>query len=179
MKLVGLSGSLSGYKTGKVVNDIIVYVRKNYPNIETEMIDLKEYTIDFVTGAPLQSYNSDTLTVVKKLLFADLIVIGTPIYQASITGALKNLLDHLPVDAFKNKVTGIVTLAGSEKHFLVAEHHLKPILTFLKATVPVGNIFVHNDLFNEEEQIVDPEYHIRIQKLFEEMLALHKSLSHS
>lgn len=177
MKLVGLSGSLSGSKTANIVNDVLKHSKLNYPEVETELIDLKDYEIEFVKGMPLQFYNNDTVTVVKKLLNADLIVISTPIYQASITGALKNLLDHLPVDAFKNKVTGIVTIAGTDKHFLVAEHQLKPILNFLKGIVPTGNIFVHSDLFDEDNQIDDPDYHRRIKKLVDEMLHLSKSLS--
>lgn len=175
MKIVGLSGSLSGSKTANVVNDILECSKLNYPEVETELIDLKDYEIEFVNGMPLQFYNDDTVTVVKKLLNADLIVIATPIYQASITGALKNLLDHLPVDAFKNKVTGIVTIAGTDKHFLVAEHQLKPILIFLKGIVPTGNLFVHSELFNEDNQIVELDYHRRIKKLVNEMFHLFKA----
>ncbi|MBH5319335.1 NAD(P)H-dependent oxidoreductase [Paenibacillus sp. GSMTC-2017] len=177
MKLVGLSGALAGSKTAKVVHDILICAKDIQPDIQTELVDLKDYDIDFVRGTPLQYYNKDTIEVVNKLLFADLLVIGTPIYQASITGALKNVLDHLPMNAFKEKVAGIVTLGGSDKHFLVAEHQLKPILTFLKATVPVGNVFVHNDLFDENKEISNPDYYRRIKKLAEEMVFLQNSLT--
>ncbi len=129
MKLVGLSGSLAGSKTSKVVYDFLSHAKSAYPELQTEFIDLKDYDIDFVRGTPLQFYNHDTVNVVNKLLKADMLMIGSPIYQASITGALKNLLDHLPENALKNKVVGIATLAGSDKHLMVAEHQLKPILT--------------------------------------------------
>lgn len=80
-------------------------------------------------------------------------------------------------NALKDKVTGIVTLGGSDKHFLVGEHQLKPILTFLKAIVPVGNVFVHNDLFDENNNISNKDYYRRMKKLAEEMIFLQNSIA--
>lgn len=94
-----------------------------------------------------------------------------------LSGALKNLLDHLPTNALKDKVNGVVTLGGSDKHFLVGEHQLKPILTFLKAVVPVGNTFVNNDLFDENNNISDKDYYRRIKKLADEMIFLQSSIA--
>ncbi|WP_456276126.1 NADPH-dependent FMN reductase [Bacillus sp. AK128] len=177
MKLVGISGSLTGSKTAKAVVEVLHAAKKIDPSIQTEILDLKDYEVEFVRGTPLSYYNEDTITVVNKILSADFLVIGTPIYQASITGALKNLLDHLPTDAFKSKVTGIVSTGGSQKHFLVTEYQLRPILTFLKGSVPNGNVFVHNDSFNEDNQISDKDVEERIQKLANEMIHLQKFLS--
>ena len=58
--------------------------------------------------------------LIKKLEEADLIIIGTPVFVGSCTGALKNLLDHLaymwlvhrPSKDMFNKVGLIVTSAG-------------------------------------------------------------------
>ncbi len=45
--------------------------------------------LTFFNGAPLADYNDDTWNIVKKISSADFLVFGTPIYQASISGALK------------------------------------------------------------------------------------------
>ncbi|WP_323368641.1 NADPH-dependent FMN reductase [Radiobacillus deserti] len=103
---------------------------------------------------------------------ADLIVFATPIYQASFTGALKNLLDHLQMNALKGKITGIITHGHVEKHFLVAEYQLKPILSYLKGLVPTTNVFIHNDAYDEENDIVDSSALERLRNLAEEMLEL-------
>ena len=58
--------------------------------------------------------------LIKKIEKADLIIIGTPVFVGSCTGALKNLLDHLaymwlvhrPNENMFNKVGLIVTSAG-------------------------------------------------------------------
>jgi len=177
MKLVGVSGSLIGTKTSKMVFDVLSAAKKVDPTIETELVDLKDYEVEFVKGTPLLYYNEDTITVVNKILSADILLFGTPIYQASISGVLKNLLDHFPTDSFKSKVTGIVSTGGSHKHFLVSEYHLRPILTFLKGVVPTTSVFVHNEDFNDDNEIVSNNVLNRMQTLAEEMISLQKSLS--
>ncbi|KLV27016.1 NADPH-dependent oxidoreductase [Niallia circulans] len=174
MKLVGISGSLVGSKTAKAVNEVLVAAKALDPTIQVELVDLREYEIEFVNGAPLSYYNDDTIKVVNTILSADALVIGTPVYQASISGVLKNLFDHLPVDAFKTKVAGMVITGGTDKHFLVMEHQLKPILTYFKALITVQNVFVHNDYFDEENEIIDKEVKERMIKLAEEIIYLQR-----
>ena len=111
------------------------------------------------------------MKVVDTILAADCLVIGTPIYQASISGVLKNLLDHFPVDALHNKVTGMIATGGTDKHFLVLDYHLKPILSFLKGVVPEGNVYVLNDV-DEENEIHDANINRRIKKLGAEIIKL-------
>lgn len=176
MKLVGVSGSLIGSKTSKAVYEVLTAAKNIASDIQVELVDLKEYDVEFVKGTPLSYYNDDTIKVVNTILAADVLLFGTPIYQASITGALKNLLDHLPIDAFKSKVTGMITTGGTEKHFLVPEYQLKPILTYLKGTVPTGNVFIHNDQFDEDNEIIDVDVKQRIKKLAEELVLLKRSL---
>lgn len=178
MKLVGISGALAGDKTSLAVNDVLVAAQLLDSGLQTELIDLREYEVEFSVGSPLVDYNDDTWTVVNKMLSADFLVFGTPIYQASISGALKNLLDLFPENAFKYKVTGIVATGWSNKHYLVPEYQLKPVLSYFKGLIPTGNVFIHNDSFNEEsEEIIDKNVSERIQKLAEEMIYLQRAIN--
>ena len=177
MKLVGIAGALAGYKTYTVVHKVLQAAKSFDSVLETEIIDLKDYDVEFVRGTPLSYYNADTVKVVDTILAADCLVIGTPIYQASFSGALKNLLDHFPVDALHNKVTGLIATGGTDKHYLVLDYHLKPILSFLKGVVPEGNVYVLNDHFDEENEINDPSINRRIQKLGEEIIKLQRLIN--
>jgi len=178
MKLVGISGALAGEKTSIAVNDVLTAAKRQDSTVKTELIDLREYEIEFADGSALADYNADTWHVVNRMLTADFLVFGTPIYQASISGALKNLLDLLPENAFKHKVTGIVATGWSEKHFLVTEYHLKPILTYFKGLAPVGNVFIQNHSFNQDsDEIVNKTASERIQELAEEMIYLQRGIN--
>ncbi|UFU00608.1 NAD(P)H-dependent oxidoreductase [Radiobacillus kanasensis] len=172
MKLLGVSGSLAGWKTNMAVHTFLTAAKAIDSAIDTELLDLRDFEVELVRGEPLAYYNSDTWDVVQKIESADIIVFATPIYQASMTGALKNVLDHLQMNALKGKVTGIITHGHVEKHFLVAEYQLKPILSYLKGLVPTTNIFVHNDSYSDENEIVDQYAMDRLKKLAEEMIQL-------
>lgn len=89
MKLVGISGSIIGSKTAKAVNEVLNAAKAIDQDLEVELINLKDYEVEFVKGTPLSSYNQDTIKVVNTIQSADFLVIGTPIYQASIPGVLK------------------------------------------------------------------------------------------
>src|SRR5690606_6415553 len=68
MKLVGISGSLAGWKTYNVIEEVLSAAKKIDPTIETELIDLKDYEIELVNGSPLSFYNKDTWNVVQKIV---------------------------------------------------------------------------------------------------------------
>jgi FMN reductase len=176
MNLVGISGALAGSKTAIAVKETLNIAKKQDDNLQTELIDLKDYDVEMVKGYPLEKYNEDTQNVVNKILSADMLVIGTPIYQASISGVLKNLFDHIPQEAFDGKVVGMVATAGSEKHYLVPEYHLKPIISFLKGTLPPRNVFVHNSCYDETNTITNEDVLNRMAKMSEDMIKLQKTL---
>lgn len=178
LKLVGVSGTLAGNKTSQTVFDVLEAAELLDTSLKTELIDLRDYDLSFADGSPLAYFDDDTWPVANKILSADCLVFGTPIYQASISGVLKNLLDHLPEYAFKNKVTGIVATGLSEKHFLVTEYQLKPVLSYFKGLVPTENVFVQNDCFDlESGEISDNLVTKRLRSLAEEILFLQQSIN--
>ena len=86
---------------------------------------------------------------------ADLVVVATPVYKASYTGLLKVFLDRF---AGGTGLTGVVVplvLAASPAHALVGEHHLRPVLTELGATVPGRALFVLDSTFDDPAAYAD------------------------
>ncbi len=93
MKIVAINSSFSGTKTRRALDTL------SFPeDVEFELIELSQLNISFADGRDYREYTDDTTTLVSKILDADGIIIGTPVYQASIPGSLKNLFDLLPID---------------------------------------------------------------------------------
>lgn len=174
VNVVAVAGELTGWKTTVILHDLLEEMKRLDASVHTELIEMKEYDVEFARGLPLGDYNNDTWEVVSKISAADIVVFGSPIYQASMTGALKNLIDLFPTDALKRKVTGIITTGAIEKHFLVTEYQIKPVLSYLKGLVPTRNVFVHNDSFNEINDLIDDRVIPRLSEMADEMLQLHK-----
>ncbi|NIF20660.1 MULTISPECIES: NADPH-dependent FMN reductase [Pantoea] len=78
---------------------------------------------------------------------ADGVIVATPIYKASFSGALKTLLDLLPERALEHKVVLPIASGGSAGHMLALDYALKPVLNALKAQEILHGVFA------EEHQV--------------------------
>jgi len=171
MKIVGLSGSIVGSKTRTAMNYTLESVKKQYPDAEVTLIDLADYTIQFSDGRNYLEYEGDTGYVTKTIMDADAIIIGTPVFQASIPATLKNIFDLLPVNAFRDKIVSMLVTAGSSKHYLIAEQQLKPILAYMKAQIVQTYVFIEEKDFQRKE-IANDDVIFRIERLVEDTVVL-------
>jgi FMN reductase len=113
--------------------------------VEAELLDLADLGLGFADGRdPLGSpAEADAVAAVAD---ADALVLATPVYRGSMTGALKNLLDLLPVESLRGKPVGIAAMGASQHHYLGADRHLRDVLSFFGALVaPVGAYLVPAD----------------------------------
>lgn len=79
---------------------------------ETTLIDLAERQTAFADGRPATELHDDTAAVIMALTQADAVLLATPIYRGSLTGALKNLLDHVPVAALQGTPVALVSMGA-------------------------------------------------------------------
>lgn len=176
MKLVVLSGSNVGTKTRTVMEHATQTVLAQDPDVEATLIDLAEADMIFSDGRNFTEYTGDTGRVAKELMAADAMIIGTPIFQASIPAALKNVFDLLPTSAFLDKVVGVIATAGSSKHYLIPAQHLLPILSYMKAQVVQPYVFVgESDLHRGE--IVSHDVLQRLDRLVEDTIVLTRTFA--
>lgn len=176
MKLLGIAGTIIGAKPRIVVEKVLEEVKKNHPDIEVELLDLRDYDVQFCDGRNPSTYNEDTKKVIDIVSSADFYIIGTPIFNGSIPGPLKNLFDLINPNDFRNKVMGFVATGGTYQHYLVIENQLKPIAGFLRAYVAPGFVYANNDHFNQQNELVDPEVLNRVSALAEEVVFMQKAL---
>lgn len=105
----------------------------------TRMLDLGQLSLGFADGRPLEQLTDDTPKLVRAVEAADAVLLATPVYRATLTGALKNVLDLLPIDALRAKPVGVVAMGATLHHFLGAESHLRDILAWFGAwQLPTG-----------------------------------------
>lgn len=142
-KLAVILGSLT--PPGRLLNAVAAMVKtacETHPGLTTEILNLADFRISFADGRPPEAYGDDTSMVVGRISTADLFILATPVYRASFTGALKNLLDHLPVESLMGKPCGIITMGATAHHFLGADWHLRNVLTWFGALVPPVSVYL-------------------------------------
>lgn len=144
MKILVLAASNVGSKTGIATKEAYRLLEENYSEHELSYINLKEKELVFSDGRHYLDYSRDTAEVTQAVMATDVLILGSPIFQASIPGVLKNLFDLLPQNALRDKTVSMIMTAGSDKHYLVAEQQLKPILSYMKANVLQTYVFIRD-----------------------------------
>ena len=108
-------------------------------NAEVELVDLAERRIVAADGRPPDTLDDDTQATLAAIARADAVVLATPVYRGSFTGTLKNLLDHVPIEALRDKPVAIVAMGATAHHHLGAERHLRDVLSWFGAlTLPTA-----------------------------------------
>ena len=136
--IAALLGSVTppGRLTSAVVGAL---QRAESQGLQTVVFDPGAMSIGFADGRPLDQLTDDTSRLVKGIMAADAVILATPVYRGTLTGALKNALDLLPIEALLGKPVGIIAMGATLHHYLGAESHLRDILAWFGAfTLPTG-----------------------------------------
>jgi FMN reductase len=148
MKMVAIVGSVT--PPGRLLSAtrwLLDSALATHKEVDRELINLAEKRIAFADGRPPEQYLDDTARVVHSVQAAEGIVIASPVYRGSITGALKNLLDHLPVESLAAKPVGIVAMGATPHHFLGVDWHLRDILAWFGAMIVPTSVYLDSTDF--------------------------------
>lgn len=122
MKVLGLCGSHRSGNTELMVRKALEVCKSN--GLETDYVALAGLRIEFCTGCGVCknaldcSIKDDVMGVLKKMLDADALVVGSPTYFGCVSGKLKTLFDRtLPLRRqgylLKGKVGAALAVGGS------------------------------------------------------------------
>jgi FMN reductase len=168
LRILGISGNVrTPSRTASLVDAILASIESRF-GTETRKIDL-------VDAAPIlfRALRSDQLNeagqeIVSAVETADVLVVGSPVYRASYTGALKHLFDLVHFESLIGKPVILAATGGSPLHGLVTEHQLRPLFGFFKAlTLPTAVYALESDF--ETYAIRNPEITKRIDAAVREL----------
>lgn len=88
-----------------------------------------------LTGFPTNGLAED----LDRVRDADALVLVTPTFQGTFSGLFKSFLDLLQADDVRGLPVLLAATGGSERHSLVIEHGLRPVVAYLgMLAVPTG-----------------------------------------
>ena len=173
--LLGIHGSVT--RPGRLYQGLelaLQAVRNGENSVKTSLLHLGEHRISFADGRPLPDFSDDTEAVVDRVMAADMYIIATPIFRASFTGALKNLLDLVPVEGLMGKACGLLAMGATDHHYLTVDTQLRPVLAWFGAHLVPGAVYLQSRHF-QDGQLADSQAISDLQRLANGVVAMHRA----
>ena len=155
--LLGIHGSVT--RPGRLYQALQTALQPSgnqWEPVTTSLLHLGDHRISFADVRALSDYHDDTEAVVERVMAADMYLIATPIFRASFTASLKNLLDLVPLEGLMGKVCGLVAMGATDHHYLAIDSQLRPVLAWFGAHLVPGGVYLQSCQF-QDGQLADPD----------------------
>lgn len=135
----------------------------------TELVDLRQYDLPSLNAADMEVPAAEELREIVER--ADSVLLGTPNYHGSYSGALKNALDYCGHDEFEATTVGLLEVAAGAFPGS-ALIHLRTVSRTLGAwTLPTEVAIPDSRSVIDEGRITDHDIADRTHRLGEELAA--------
>lgn len=171
MKVLGISGSVKRpSRTAHIVERIVTTIGRA-ADVEADHIDLADAAPILFRALRADKLDEAGRAVVDAVEAADVLVVGSPVYRASYTGALKHLFDLVDFRALQGRRVILAATGGTPLHGLMLEHQFRPLFGFFGAvTVPTTVYAVEADF--TEYTLSNPAVEARIERAVAELFDL-------
>jgi FMN reductase len=133
-------------------------------NVEIELLELRDFNLVFYGSVPPDEYPPDVSRLRQAVKDSQGIILATPEYHGSLTGALKNMLDLMSIEEFETKIVGLVGVAGGDIGAINSLNTMKTICRNLHCWVLPQEVSIANSsqTFNDDGTVNDPAIEARL-----------------
>ena len=166
IRITGVCGSLRADGATKKALAVALKGAAEF-NAETALLELRDLNLVFYGSVPPDEYPSDVLKLRQALKDSQGIILATPEYHGSLTGALKNMLDLMSIEDFETKIIGLVGIAGGDIGAINSLNTMKTICRNLHCWVLPQEVSIANSgsAFDENGAVKDQALEERLLDL--------------
>ncbi len=129
--VLGISGSLSvPSRTSALLRAVLARFGSEADATLLELADVAPVVFGTLPKGPR---TTGARALIESVETADLLVVGSPVYRASYTGALKHLFDLVDHRALQGTPVLLCATGGTPLHGLMIDHQFRPLFAFFKA----------------------------------------------
>lgn len=170
VRIAGICGSLRGQDsyTLKLLTRVMDELERR--GAQTDLLDLAHMELPLCKSARDTDDNPATLDLRQRIHAAQGIVLSTPEYHNSYSGVLKNALDLLQYDQMRNKMFGLIGVAGGDMGAINALAHLRAVVRgvggfCIPQQISLPSVYQHFD----GDRLTDPQVRERVQHFAAEL----------
>ncbi|MDD5337677.1 MAG: NAD(P)H-dependent oxidoreductase [Candidatus ainarchaeum sp.] len=176
MKVLIICGSLRVNSLTRKLTDIAFdYAKTKYGNEhEITYLDLGKTPMEHFSGyASEVQYKKETLEVVNLVESSDVLLIGSPIYDAVFSSGIKNLFEFLDYKAPRRRAAGFMIKSASPGSFQLVRSQLVAMMHYFSIVCNPRAVFASDADF-ENRSLKNEEVKKRIERLVDETIAMMK-----
>jgi FMN reductase len=175
INLVVVSGSPYRPSRTDVVLSALSDALERVLPVRTRVVSLADIAVNIgavLSREQLPAHAEEALRTIEQ---ADVLLVGAPVFRGSLPGLFKHLFDLLGIDALVGKPVLLAATGGSQRHALVLEHQLRPLLGFFQSLVLPTGVYATPDDFTNYD-ITDEALKARIALVVDQALPVLKGL---
>jgi FMN reductase len=171
LSIVGVSGNITRpSRTSALVSALLAEIR-SLSSVQTRLLELVDIGPHLFDSFVPERQSHEARSAIQAIETADALVVGTPVFKGSYSGAFKHLFDLVRPNALAGKVVLLTATGGSAMHGLVTEHQLRPLFGYFNAlTLPTAIFALESDF--RDYRIEKPELSARICRAAAEIVDL-------
>ncbi|MUL43706.1 NADPH-dependent FMN reductase [Streptomonospora sp. PA3] len=142
-RILAVSAGLSTPSSTRLLADRLAAAARSEldGDAAVEAVELRDYAHDItdnlLTGFP----GARMRQVLDRLDAADGLILVTPTFTASYSGLFKSFIDVVDPESMRDKPVLLGATGGTERHSLMLEYALRPLMAYLRAEVVPTAVF--------------------------------------
>src|ERR671931_841675 len=168
IKILGVGSSMRQGSYSTLAVKIVLEIAAKKYGAETRLLDLRQTSLPLYTRADQLPKSNDIQKVVESVNWADAFVLASPDYHGSMSGTMKNFLDHF-WEEFAGKTFGYLC-TSHEKGLTVMDQMRTAVRQCYGWSMPYGVSINSGEDFNADGIIVNPELSKRLNMLARDLI---------
>jgi len=168
-KVIAVSGSLRKASLTRVLTDIAYDHAKKVA--DADYLDLAKAGVEWFRGWE-EDYGASTREAVEKLTGADVLVLGSPVYDGLLSSPLKNLFEHVEYKSLEGKVAGFIIKSGSTISSLQVQGQLVALMNYFRVISNPRAVYAFDEHFDAQGRLKDREIKSRVERLVDETIEM-------
>jgi FMN reductase len=171
LSIVGVAGNITRpSRTSALVSALLAEIR-SLSSAQTRLLELADVGPHLFDSFAPERQSSEARSAIQAIETADALVVGTPVFKGSFSGAFKHLFDLVRPNALAGKLVLLTATGGSAMHGLVTEHQLRPLFGYFNALTLPTTIFALESDFRDY-RIDEPGLSARVCRAAAEIVDL-------
>jgi len=173
VRISAICGSLSEQNATKKALNVALRGASEL-RADTRLLELRDYELVFIGKVEEDEYPPDVFRLREEIKESNGIILGTPEYYGSLSGALKSMFDLMRPEEFEGKIVGLVGVAGGHTGAINSLNSMRTIGRNLHCWVLPQEVSVADSkqAFNEDGSVKDPAVEERLLELGEQVVTL-------